>query len=553
MSAAACAQFGAPQPAPVPSRAPDAGAFTASVVDNALTLVDDRTQRAIVTPNGQPFWQAGSHNAISYVRPQIDFVKRAGGADLVVRFLNEAEGPRRLGTLYVGGIRMGAQIEKRRFVADAKPVTVDHEGKSYFGGGDWYPNGLYAPVATLREGDVTVGVSVHYPILEYEHPVFIRVESPGGQYTKGGRNWQVMIQLGPEGGARIAPGETRTYVVSVRAATGDPEHDWLRTLRPYRDYFRSLYGGVTYQRDPRPVAACEIAGTSSPTPDNPRAFAYEDRRIDRWGWQPWIDVMRAQRREGFGRFMLVAPTGLYQVNRSNNYPFQFTSGWRDVEKARTDLPRLATLGSELGEGGLGLWWGRSAQVMRSWDTPRAEILDPDDETHRELAFRELNLAALLNVRVIGLDAFTEMPAWDGYRWLKQMRERYPDFKFIAEPLAPDFIHTLAGTYVYGLRFDAVRDREPDGPFRMADFLVPGHETWARLSDGAMRRRHHVSRTEPLPTGLVRMHAQRLAAWGYIPIIHAPCKDIGDVRAARTWTASIPPDLREFSPADDPDQ
>ena len=65
---------------------------------------------------------------------------------------------------------------------------------------------------------------------------------------EGGRGWAVRFQFAtPKQNlikyeARLRPGESRTYTVAVRVAKSRDQ--WMRTLLPYRTYFRAQYGGV---------------------------------------------------------------------------------------------------------------------------------------------------------------------------------------------------------------------------------------------------------------------------------------------------------------------
>ena len=83
--------------------------------------------------------------------------------------------------------------------------------------------------------------------------------------------------------------------------------------------------------------------------------------------------------------LLWAPTGLYGRNRNLNFPFLFTSHWLAAGHAMGDasevLREVPPDGAELG-----LWWGRSAQVMRGWDSGEVSKLDPANAEHVEAAF-----------------------------------------------------------------------------------------------------------------------------------------------------------------------
>ncbi|MCA9293118.1 MAG: hypothetical protein KDA20_04815 [Phycisphaerales bacterium] len=530
------------------------GRLQVQLNEKAMMSVRDRASgQAILAPNQQALWQAsGLDGAAGCVQPGIEVREVVDGFDVTYTYHNDTGAPKRLGTLYVGGVQFGPIIRSRVFDGDGREALLDHADKPFFGGGNLYPGGLYSPVATLRESDLTIGVSLLYPVLEYKHPVFVRVESPGGVYRRDGANWQVMFRLDADPSAPgILPGETRTYTVTCRFASGDPQFDWLRTLVPYRDYFRKAYGHVQYERDPRPIRAVEVANSSALSKANPRGFTYpEQRSPEVFGWEPWIDTMRAATAQtDVRRFMLVAPTGMFFEHRDLNYPFQFTSGWKQLRAARFGLATLSRFGKELGPGGFGLWWGRCAQVMQGWDEAEWTLLDPDNAAHRAMAFHELDLAQALHASVVGLDTISRLPAWKAYHWLKTLRARYPEMKFVVEPLGADFLHTLAASYVYGTGTAAQVRRIPTGPFLLADFLNPGHETWARIDATNIKREAGLAQHESAPEHLVRRKAVQLANWGYVPILHAHA-DVRGVFAAPSWDLSIPVDIRELVSAHD---
>ncbi len=471
-------------------------------------------------------------------------VEVENGFDLIFEFNNNTVSPKRLGEIVVGGIRFPESITTRAIYNDGKPLPLSHNNAPYFGGGATYPGALYSPVAVVQSGQDTIGMSLLYDVREYRHGVFIRVESPGGIYTHGGRNWQtrfVFDRDDKDEGGRIQPGETRTYRVCVRVHHGDPS-EWVRTLLPYREFFSSVYGPVRYERDPRPVRGTELAQVAYLSQENPRGFMGGDLRPDIAGFLPLVEKLMYQQVEGFDRFMIWQPTGLYLVNRASNYPFNFTSGWDSIPMLNDTKEYLEKFASSQAE--LGLWWGNTSSVMpRQWDVGPRERFDPSNPYHVNRAKEELDGAMQVGAEIIGMDAMSSMPAWDAYDWLLHLQSEYPDTTFIFETLSPDFIHTITPTFLYGTRIPETSPFAATSPLLLADFLNPGHETWALISGQDVKLNAGLPSTDPVPFSLFYERCKKAARDGYVPVVFGPMPTTTDLSAAESWLTTIPADLR----------
>jgi hypothetical protein len=522
-------------------------------------MTDANTGRVLMSANTQPIWGPAWVPLFPSLEPAVEFVPLPDGYDVTYTFFNPGPGARSPGSLYVPGIRFGQTVQTRDFFVDGKATTLNHNNDNYFGGGQVYPGSTYSPTITVSDGEYTIGASLKYPLLNHRHLAFIRLESPGGTAVVSGRNWQFRFDLNPlmsfsgqstyNFSGDIPPGASRQYTISVRvirARPGDHPAEWLRTLAPYKDYFQCLYGGVRYTRDVRPVLAQVMATTELLSPSNPLGMTDYWTRIDQYGWGPRVDRLNQYHGRGWDRITLWAPTGLYYNNRGNNYPFQFTTHWTSIPLAVQSQHLLAAWPGAAPGRELGLWWGRAAHVMNSWDTPVRTVLDPANATHRQLAFAELDGAAAVNATAVGLDTLSAMPAWKAYSWLLDMRARHPQVKFIIEPMTCDVLHTLAGSYILATRRpDETHFRVTD-PHYLADFLLPGHETWGQINE--------VDPTAELglPPGTTLTHDQfravmeRVANLGYNPqpasgieLLPTPAR----FNAAPSWTWSVPPDLQ----------
>ncbi|MFM9958677.1 MAG: hypothetical protein ACKVZJ_11420 [Phycisphaerales bacterium] len=549
-------------------------------VTKMITVVDELAGNAVVmSPSGCPAWKPYLEGAPPTVplAPELELVDKPDGYDLVVNYLNTDVVNRSLGMLKVPGIRFGEDVQVRDFRFGGAPYTAHADfapppdqppwacfaPQSYVCCGYEWPGDYYSPVAVISNGVYTIGASIQYPLLEYKHAVRIKYESFCWQHTTGGRNWELSFQLNiagtygrynPEGD--LKPGEKRTYIISVRIMKGDSatNNEWLRTLVPYREDYRCRYGGVRYQRDARPVTG-SIVAIGEQLNFNHYGWTYgATRRPDTFGWGPWSSVWNGLYGVGWERQMVWAAAGLYQVNRHNNYPFQFTSNWYNIPAQSGSTAILDTLPVLAGMSQnrtreFGLWWGHAADWSPTWDEPALLPIVPydNDPTDLEAAFTEIDGALDVNTTMIGLDALAQMPHWDSYWWVQDMQahcaQRGKAQRLITEGRHSDLLHTLAPTYDVALN-DALNGplyRHPIGVALM-DFLNPGHEIWGQMDQ------HRIQSVWGRPPTNDEMQdvMQGVAGRGIVPLnfmgvtITRPWSNF---KAAPTWTTSVPADLR----------
>ncbi len=479
----------------------------------------------------------------------LDVQPVADGFDAILTIANPTTESLPGGKFHIGEFLLGPSISWQDFNTDGHADTITLDEQTHPRG--WgYPMQLYSPVAVARNNDFAVGVSIQYPVLEYEQSVRIELVSPTEVGGDGKAGWAIDIWLANRGDSYnddVPAGASREYRITVRVS--DEPDEWIRTLVPYREYFRNMYGGVSYTRDPRPIKATSIALQSRANSSSPLGFTRSSMRPDVHGWEPWADEFKRNRHD-WNRLMVWTPTGVYRRNHQNNFPFLFTSHWLEGAQYGHNMgDAVAELSQVPGDDfALGLWWGRSCQVMREWDMPAWEPLDPDNSEHVQLAFTELDLAAQAGATMIGLDAFAHAytPTWKLHGWLRAMQERYPQITFISESRNPDILHRLAPTYIDAYVFDPrIQDVEQlrvvKSPLVLADFLLPGHETWAGLAFNRIKQAYVGG---DVPTHVIRAEAQRAAQLGYVPVIFAnEAPRAQEFDAVESWRTTVPADLQ----------
>lgn len=519
------------------------------LVNGMVEMTDTRDGTVVIAPQAMSPHVPTPNSA--GVTPTIELQEQPTGFDLIYTFTNTSGTTRSLGKLQLGVVNLGQNIWFRDFAKSGAERTTDY---SYIAPGLLYPAWIYSPVAVMGNGKYTVGVSIQYPMLEYKHQVRVMMYSPGGSTMNGpaGRGWAVEYRLnnfGDEVGlshidrpASIRPGETRTYVVSVRVT--DHGDAWQRTLLPYRAFFRSTYGGVRYQRDPRPVNCVVLASAEHITSDNPLGWGQmKQNRPDVGGWRVAVQEIRQPR--NWPRVMVWMCSGTYQYSRDDEW--HFTSRWlaspRMIEALDPAIgfPTIPAMGRELG-----LWWTESQRYNAGRDA--LTLFSRQKQAHVRSAFRELDLAVKAGATMVGLDTFHDFatPAWEHYFWLRDMQQRFPRVTFITEPIACDVVHTLSPTFQQHWAWTQP-PRSPEDvypittPHFLADFLLPGHETW-----GAMRYIDYQQFYGQRPsTEKILQDMAATAAMGYVPAFAEPI-DLNSpalFNAAESWKVTVPPDLQ----------
>jgi hypothetical protein len=538
-------------PSVPPPEAGDAIVHSRLIVnDTAVEMVDAATGQTIIGQGTNvTIWD--DCNTHSAVQPTIQLNPQPTGFDLVYTFTNDSPAPKTMGRLRVGSMLLGSQMTWQDFtyLGEDRPSTSDN----------WtiitrnYPASWYSPVAVFRNADYAVGVSLLYPMMEYKHDVRVCV-SNNGVPGRGHEGWEAIFQLqnfGDEGrydrlGYQhdLAPGETRTYVLAVRVTKNSD--DWLRTLLPYRDFFLKFYGGVRYARNTEPVIGFTTGITSYVTQENPYGFG--SWRPDLHGWDTFTAGLRTL--PGWKNVMIWKPTGHYRQHPAGNMPFQFTSRWlADPELATatdptTGFPSIVSAGKNLG-----LWWGHSASVSRAWDDGVGEPLNPDNPDHVRLALAELDLAVQAGATMIGLDTFhpwSDAP-WNLTRWVQVMQARYPQVRFVAEPISFDILHSLVPGFMQGF-LSGGNPRTLDDlyplkqPHMLANFFLPGNEIWTSFTYGPHEYYLHITPTDQM----VNDDIARYARLGFTPIMFPPItvnlQNRDDQKAAEAWKQVVPPDL-----------
>ena len=206
------------------------------------------------------------------VRPDITIEDHDDGFELILNYRNENSTPTLMGHLEFWRWRVAGDLGMSRFRHDSveEAITVAPGGIRQWG--SHYPSDSYSPLMTLTDDERTIGVSIMYPVMDYQHGV--RMSMQATDRALGGQSWRFVIEWmntnKPGPGIppqlltqKLEPGEEREYRVAFHVA--DNELKWFDPIEPYVQYFRSQYGGVTYKPDrARSAVSTRPARTFSP-------------------------------------------------------------------------------------------------------------------------------------------------------------------------------------------------------------------------------------------------------------------------------------------------
>ncbi|MFO0835838.1 MAG: hypothetical protein U0638_12770 [Phycisphaerales bacterium] len=529
---------------------PESGDKTMNVrmVNGQVEMRDARDNTAIMLPKGVPLHQPKPNS--NSATPLVTMQEQPNGFDLTYSYDNQTQLEQELGRMRLGVFTIGKQIDFYDFRWTGDNLRPDYD--SWIVQGYCYPGGIYSPVGVFGNDKYWIAVSFQYPYLDYKHDIRMQIASPGGDAAlgEGGRGWFFEYRLsewGDEDGfgkmafpGKLPPKAKRDYVISVRVV--DKAQGWQTALLPYRNFFRSTYQGVHYDRDPRPVAAEQIASMETVSESNPFGFDFNQyERPDLVGWSKVTALLNQQ--TGWERMMLWMPAGAYQYNRDTSY--YFTTPWMSNAKMQKamDPDGLPSVAKNYK---FGLWWSQSLLYSRS----RGDLvgMNASNEGMVKEAFQELDRAVAAGATMIGLDTFYHrtVPTWMHMRWLDMMRARHPKVTFVTEPITSDLVHGRCPTFLQCWSRRNPARNEADlhpiqGPHYLADFLLPGHEIWGMYR--YLEWKNYYGRFPTTEEVEAEMHS--IADKGFVPVMLTTVNpnSRGSFNAAESWDLTVPEPLR----------
>ncbi len=517
---------------------------------------------------GEKFFSKNNNNPL-VITYQIQDKTDCGGVDIVYTLNNPTNNDVSMPIfLQVQGITQTVDKNKDgwyiypftygNLILMKKNETTGDFNSAYLGN-RFYPHS-YSPVIVTKDDNFSVGSSLMYPYLDYKHKAFMTIiKNESGTWIHRYSNFGLFNGSY----SALAPGETRTYTISLRFTRPDSDY-FLFTLKPYRDYFNSLYGAgrTAPEKDLRPIMNVALAAQefNYTNPGNLTVLRrYDPRYLDpskkynflKNGFTPLFDELVANaKKNNFQRIFFWLVSGMYPGddpgNEVWNYPPQFMDfipgpladpePFKNFSKAEIDLL---------------LWWGRSTQIPYNGTNGEGHILNEtewapssyknakyDDSTHIAFLKNQLRKAVCdRGASGLGLDAFSGsyMPPDDRYKWVEDMKayakaQCGTDITLYGEGAQPDLIHSRIGNFYAPCKHIFLA-----GPDLLSYYINPGSEIQVlyggNKKDGSIPicdyEGEYGPEYDPHTFDEVKKHTQ----WGYTRLtkVSTDVKDLNNVK------------------------
>jgi len=513
-----------------------------------------------------------------YVRTDISTTIVSNGIDIEVVFTNDGPGgqdndeeesvEQRMGQTSLNMWTLGRVINAmRNRTWDKWPEFENYDGNVFNLAIYEYPGSKEFPLIAIRNKDYVCGVSVMWNI-EGATGLFFQE----GVIGSDNRSWATSTnwydsKIGGSSWYSLREGDSVTVTFSVRVKRSPRHEDWVTIAEPYKDYFWNKYGSYAeYCKDPRPISQELIATPENVTSTN--TFGYSGGRgyggPSKNGWRAFIGHATDLNNANIQRFMMWTPSGIINYNPTYNFPFIMWSRFYDGNRTIVDgiytgdrdyvvgevtdlgfvneIPLMEDLAFNFPK--VGYYWGRTTEPMAGdWDTLSKENMDFNNSTHLGLYNLELDyMANEMRCGAVGLDAYAFRNSSDNDNWvteeialLDHTKERWPHVNLLVEKTLPDFLHIKAGNF-YLMRD---LDGHVNGYHNLADYIIPGHESWAQYQVVPYRNVLD-SFTFQTEDGQLLKTLRDVASYGFVPLATASVEDMtlddveSDAHAADTW-------------------
>lgn len=426
------------------------------------------------------------------------------GCDLVYTFTNSTGSSRQLGSINVGGFRLGTvlQMLEMHLLHQLSSLQANFLFQQDC------PASWFMPAALILGETLEVGIQLLMP----RHPIYLAPEwpvrvvqhqQPDTTPYLGTTRTQFKLTDNPETShATIEDGETRVYRLAIRlqpkttATVGsipDGAGIWIWLLDPIRVDSEAKYGKPDLRSmggwHGDPIQNYPLAPDADPATITPSYRGWltntnaHNPTID--GFGTVFDAARAKMTtSGCFALQVDAPSGWHDTVKALNYAFRMCSGIPELgPPASTTIgPAIAALKAADPRHRFYWWWGNCTLAEKStvWDgdpVGNEASMSPSDTALIAKANLESDLALTVwKGDGIGMDVFGYNQPWMGVARLQQLKARHPGKRFYGEQGMPHWLVRLMGTYIIENTVGSI-----DRPMHLINFMCPGAEIIIQVS------------------------------------------------------------------------
>jgi len=456
----------------------------------------------------------------NFIKTTVSVDAQSDGYDVTITYLNDGPVPdntdnlpgdvrQRLGGISIDGILAGVRSCYVDQQEGSTLVEYDTWFKNYAGSTLSYPFDRFSPTTILVGESYCVGISVLEDFANTNLNVNEIVSQSSGKtivtnVLSGRADGEQYWNSSPHLLGSLAYGESYSITISVRITRNI--RNWMVSVSPYKDYFTDNFGGVQFQKDPRPFAPIVPAVASN---GQPLYYSSDEDASNqnpaKWGWAWWSNKIKNNYKlSGYDRQLMWSSSGLYFNDNSHNYPsivltpFLDDTGTYPQSISTTQSDSCYTLSGENCVAGefvvnsqllkdtfymlidaiqevpvFGFYQGYGSLVHRDWN-PENRDIEPvenmQDQTVVTDFMDQIHLMAYYGkTNWLGIDSYSSGVSGmqNAVRLFDFINSKYNGLRIIAEKTPEDILCRDTISFV--------SSKDIKGPHLLADYLVPGHE------------------------------------------------------------------------------
>lgn len=278
----------------------------------------------------------------------------------------------------------------------------------------------------------------------------------------------------------------RTYTMKMKVANTT---DWKTLMQPYRDYFKTTFGGLKFTPDFRPVAVATVKSASGAvTKDNPYGYSDPYRRFDKPEVvKSYLETIVSAVKKANCQALIFRglagydSKGLEWLPYFNNLPPEIDTPDKPDADGTLKQLRTALTAEKINPGVTGQPNAFDERV--TWTRNEALRLNPEDPAHLD-AMWQFRIKYFLDRGVTAFNFENFGSSFEDVKIMKFLREKMGEDKqtFVSEPC--DMMLLYSGAYVqsnFNAQTKTYKLAMPDRTLEALRWLVPNAQVAIKYS------------------------------------------------------------------------